>query len=280
MSGWARSAKDALRNVVHRSGSSLGERRGNHAVDVAADLVRPFLAAYDRSLDPYDIATNGERLLLERLGPHLDTVFDVGANVGEWTAVALTAGAREVHAFEIVTPTAATLRSRVSGEDRVIVNEVGLGAESGMVELLYYPDDPTLSSTATELPHDLPHETVQARVTTGDEHCRSNGIDRISLLKIDVEGEESSVLQGFSSMLSDRRIDAIQFEYGVAAVLKRFLVIDFYELFESVGYRVGPLTPGGVAFQDYSLVLERFRHVNYVAVRKDREDLIDQTSLR
>ena len=50
-------------------------------------------------------------------------------------------------------------------------------------------------------------------VTTIDAVCASLGIDRITLLKIDVEGAEPSVLRGARRMLEAKAIDAIYMEF-------------------------------------------------------------------
>ena len=49
-----------------------------------------------------------------------------------------------------------------------------------------------------------------------DEYCRMNGIGRINLLKVDVEGHEISVLKGCGDLLSRKNIDVIQFEFGAS----------------------------------------------------------------
>lgn len=252
---------------------SLGRRRDNRAVRALVRLSRSLVRGYDGDAASYDMDVNGEQWLLSRLAPVCSTVFDVGANVGEWTERALHHGADEVHAFEIMPPTAEAFDRRHGGDGRVHLNRVGLGATPTRLTVHYYPDNPALTTTATTYPHDLPHEEVAVEVTTGDRYMSDAGIDRIDLLKIDVEGEEPNVLRGFSEALSRGAIGAIQFEYGVVAALERFLIIDFYEMLGSHGFDIGPLLPDSVGFRDYNLNLERFDFVNWVAVHRDRPDL-------
>lgn len=219
------------------------------------------------------MTVNGEAWLVEQLAPMASVMFDVGANVGEWSELAIAGGARSVHAFEIMPATADRLEERLGLDARAVLNRVGLGAEPGSLTVHYYPDNPALTTTATTFPHDLPHDEVLVDVTTGDAYLAAHDIDTIDLLKIDVEGEEPNVLRGFAHALADERIGAIQFEYGVVAALQRFLIIDFYEMLGDVGFEIGPLLPDRVAFQDYNLNLERFEFVNWVAVHRSRPDL-------
>ena len=243
-------------------------------------LVRPFVGAYDGTIGRYDMAVNGEHELLDRLGSDARVAFDVGANVGEWTVAARRSGVGEVHAFEAV-PATASLLSAATGQDaRVHVNGVGLGAVEGVMTMRVYPDNLKLSTTATAFLHDLPHRDAEVAVTTGDRYVADHAIDRIDVLKLDVEGEEPNVLEGFRSTFEAGRIDVVQFEYGLVNLLSRFFVADFYELLNSWDFDLGPLVAGGVRFQEYTIELETFRFVNYVAVHRSRGDLRDRLAFR
>ena len=66
-------------------------------------------------------------------------------------------------------------------------------------------------------------ERRQVEVQTGDAYCTRHRIERIDLLKIDVEGAEHLVLRGFERMLHERRIEVIQFEYGLANIYTHHL---------------------------------------------------------
>lgn len=224
----------------------------------------------------YVASMNGETRLLEvvaRSGARV--LFDVGANVGDWTATAhRMIGAAEIHAFEIVPETAAELRGNVGTLDGVTVNAFGLGAEPGTVPVRYYP---TFSegSGFSDLSHDLPFELREAEVSTGDRYCADHAITHIDLLKIDVEGVEDRVLRGFEGMLGRGAIDVVQFEYGTHNIASHFLLRDFHELFGKLGYRVGRVFPTYVDFHPYELpVDEDFRGPNFAAVREDRADLV------
>jgi hypothetical protein len=112
-------------------------------------------------------------------------------------------------------------------------------------------------------------------VQTGDDYVSAEGLSRIDFLKIDVEGAEHLVLEGFEKTFSREAIDLVQFEYGKVSILTHFLLLDYYRLFESKGFVVGKLFPDGVDFRPYSLDHEDFIGPNFVACRKARTDLID-----
>src|SRR5437867_464786 len=80
---------------------------------------------------------------------------------------------------------------------------------------------------------------------------REQGIDRVDLLKMDVEGAEHLVLAGLAQTLGARRVRFVQFEYGRVNILTKFLLHDFYELFRRYGYVVGKIFPDFVDFRAY-----------------------------
>jgi hypothetical protein len=60
--------------------------------------------------------------------------------------------------------------------------------------------------------------------------------------------------------------------------LTKFLLKDFYDLFESRGYRLGKLYPDFVGFQKYRFEDEDFRGPNYVAASPEVAALLEKKS--
>jgi FkbM family methyltransferase len=220
-------------------------------------------------------ATNGEERVMALMAQSgCDCLFDVGANVGEWTLSARRlAPAATVHAFEIVPDTAALLVAATADDPRVHANASGLGSEEGTVEVRYYPTFSEGSGVTTQL--DLPFELRSCPVTTGDAYCERHGIEHIDFLKLDVEGAEDSVLRGFAGMFAAGAIDAVQFEYGTPNIESHFLLRDFHAFFGERGFVVGKIYPDHVEFRPYDpLIDEDFRGPNFLAVRRERADLL------
>jgi FkbM family methyltransferase len=250
-------------------------RRRARPLRFTARFARAFLRAYGNW--NYDPESNGERRVLQVLGRFAPRcVFDVGANAGAWTRLARSsAPGAEIHCFEIVPDTARDLQRNVGALPGVTVNAVGMSDRAGTVSARFYPGASELSGI-DPLVVDQPSETRECSVTTGDLYCTEHGIDGIDLLKVDVEGAEREVLKGFSQMLAERRIAAVQFEYGLVNIRSHVLLADFHELFESAGFVVGKIFPDGVDFRAYDMERdEDFTGPNYLAVQRDREDLID-----
>lgn len=222
----------------------------------------------------YNFDKNGERQLLATLSTmNLCTVFDVGANVGDWSHVAASyLPQANIHCFELSPRTFQTLQRRLTG--RVFhLNNAGMSDEDGEIEFKDYGENSTVNTLLTTASyHDarLPASISRARVVRGTTYCHEHGIASIDLLKIDVEGADHLVLRGFADLFAAKAIRIVQFEYGYTHGDAHFLMRDFCEWFEARGYAVGRLTPRGVAFQPWHYRMNDFRSgPNYVAVRAD-----------
>lgn len=228
---------------------------------------------------------NGEYRVLGAIKEHWEldgttpTIFDVGANVGDWSVAAiqeLTSAAR-LFAFEPTSETFESLRDRLSSAHvSVTLQNFALGdAES---EAPLYVDTGSeragtnsLHRRRAEVHFNL-HQTTRGsvRVRTGDNVAYEAKVDRLHLLKIDTEGHEIAVLRGFRRMLAEQRVDFIQFEYGSAWADARTLLVDAFELLQPAGYQLAKLHPEGVVFFPlYDQREETFAFCNYVAVRPE-----------
>jgi FkbM family methyltransferase len=191
---------------------------------------------------------------------------DVGANVGRWAAMAAAAfPAARIFALEIVPATYERLRANTASNPRIHAVNTGLADRPGWLRIRFNPAAST-HATYTAYPHPWDREeALDCAVVTGDEFLRAQGIDAVDFLKIDVEGAEPLVLQGFGAALSQRRIRFVQFEYGRFNILTGFLLKDFYDLFRAHGYLVGKIYPDYVELREYDLGDEDFVGGNYLA---------------
>lgn len=151
-------------------------------------------------------------------------VFDVGANVGELTLLfsRFAGDAGGVHAFEASLTTYKKLERVCEATERrnVRLNHLALSDEIGAIRLNVYADAFSAFNSEAARPlknYGLDAEPVgveETPATTVDEYCRKNEIERVDLLKIDVEGAELQVMRGARRMLEAKRIKCLTFEFG------------------------------------------------------------------
>jgi FkbM family methyltransferase len=265
---------DILKSRAYRAIASRRQSRTLAWFDRAA---KAYIRAYDNL--NYDMHSNGEEEILRRVArimPEWPCLFDVGANIGEWARTALAHIPRaHIDCFEIVPETFRSLEVAMRGIKEVAIHDVGLGAFDGDMLVEIHPGDDSRASTILLTDDSIARPQVLCQVMRGDEYCRISGVNQIHFLKIDTEGADFDVMQGFSGMLTRQAVDMIQFEYGLWSIWTKSLLRDHYEFLTSHGYRVGKIYPGGVDFRDYDAQHdETFRGPNYLAVRQDRADLI------
>jgi FkbM family methyltransferase len=237
---------------------------------------------YNTQIAKEHFAISGEDWLLHTLVNNkakVETIFDVGCNQGEWTRMARQMFPdANIHTFEIVPEVYKKFINNGVLDSRIMPNNFGLGAETGTIQMKYCPDNDTLSTYLPMLsPGALPNISFRWReclTVAGDVYVRMNDIQEIDILKIDVEGAEHLVLKGFSESMKDKKIGLIQFEYGLANIVSKWMLIDAHELLIPLGYVFGKLEPGGVKFKNYDLLDEDFIGPNIVAVHQSRQDFL------
>ncbi len=151
----------------------LSPHRRNPLARAIADACRRYIGWVENC--NYDIETNGERALLRKLrGKDIRTVFDVGANVGDWAVAA-----REcfpdasIHCFEIVPTIAEELRRRLQGDRGITVNSFGLGEVERECSVNFFPDVPPLSSLL-DYTQQIPSIKVKGLLRSGDGYLREH----------------------------------------------------------------------------------------------------------
>jgi len=231
----------------------------------------------------YDIYTNGEALVLKRISSlKLGIIFDVGANQGEWAKmVSEISNSSNIYSFEIVPKTFLKLQNLTKNSDKINTYNFGLSNLTGKVTINFSDEDDKLSSlVAGKEIHNINWEKIDCDVMRGDDFCVQNKIESIDFLKIDTEGSENLVLEGFDEMFKNNKIGIVQFEYGMTNIYSKFLLIDFYKYFQKYNFKVGKIMPNGVDFSDYNPDLEDFIGPNFIAVNQNFPEVIKLLSIK
>ena len=217
---------------------AIASRRRTTPVAAATAVCDAFLRAYHN--ENWDHVSNGERRVLAMCGPSARVVFDVGAFVDEWAAEAASAAPEAtVHCFELAAPALDRLTARLVGDTRFVVNGFGLAAVAGDVTVWYDAASPSLTSLVKM--EGSATSALEGRVARGDDYLAEHAIDRVDFLKVDVEGSDLDVLQGFSEAFRRSAVRVVQFEYGLWTARARQMLADFYDLLGPAGYVIGKI---------------------------------------
>jgi FkbM family methyltransferase len=146
----------------------------------------------------------------------LQVIFDVGANVGDWTRDYLAhAPMATFYCFEPSADTFRTLNQRMGQRPRVRTVQAAAGDVSGTARL-HRVGTSVQHSLNAPAPGEDGAETEDVRVVTLDEFAAAHGIEHIDLLKTDTEGYDAQVLAGACRLLQRKGIDFVFVEVNFA----------------------------------------------------------------
>ncbi len=226
-----------------------------------------------------DFSINGEALFLEKIfllfkkDKIKRIVFDIGANVGEYSKMVQIKSIDhnvdiDLHLFEPTKSCFEVVERELSGSN-VRLNNFG-ASKSNTIATIYFDEEKSGLASLYQrnlecynLKLDKSEEIELRRL---DEYIKQKKIDHIDLVKIDIEGHELSALEGFGEYMNGNFIDYIQFEYGGANLDSHTSLMDLYHFFNSKGFSLAKIMPNGLHRRKYSPYMDNFQYSNYVAV--------------
>jgi len=202
------------------------------------------------------------------------TVFDIGANIGSYSKRILDKfPGCQVHCFEPVPQTFHALEAALGASSSVSLNNMALSSESGVATMTVCEE--LSGSGADSLHHTrvlgsaVSTSAIEVTLRTVDEYVSETGVERIDLMKIDVEGHELDVLHGAKDTLRNG-VAAIQFEYGASYLAAGSTLHEVCELLWSEDFKIFRLLPyGKIRIREFVSAsgLENYQHSNWVALR-------------
>ena len=235
----------------------------------------------DHGLFLYGIYERAASSVFVRLMRPGMTVVDAGAHAGQYTLLAakrLGPGGRVI-AFEPNPEALRRLRRNIRAnrfEDRVTIHERALG-DTNTTMVLHASDDDLNLGGASLLPQPNAPSTIEVMCSRLDDVI---GEERIDVMKVDVEGFESQVLEGARGALGLHR-PIVQFEVNGLTVGSSGWTAPAIEALRSLGYGIYvPVPASGDRWRlapfdprvDPVLTKERGSPVNLFAVHPARSE--------
>lgn len=216
---------------------------------------------------------NGEYWLIDRVVETCESkslFVDVGANVGDWSMRALDAsdaaqrGLRVV-AFEPSSPTRAIMQQRSSGRNDLEILPFALSSSKG--EANFYANAVGSGTNSLSARSGPLVETVT--LISLDEFLAQRANSHVSLLKVDTEGFDMSVLEGAARSLAEGLIDVVQFEYNWRWLANQASLLTVFNFMADKPYWIGKLSPTSLCiYEEWHFELDRYFENNYVLIKR------------
>jgi len=200
-------------------------------------------------------------------------IIDAGANQGFYTSAMLQQNP-DIQTIIMIEPQpflGEKLKAFVNNNQAVSLEPVAVGSSAGSMDLYF---DQQGSGLASLYERDIRHvgarlgQSVSVPVTTIDAIAEKHGLEFVDYLKLDLEGHELEALKGAGSLLENRKISAITFEFGGCNIDSRTYLKDFWRfLVDGHGFTFYRLLPGRrlLKLDSYSESIERFTWQNILA---------------
>lgn len=200
-------------------------------------------------------------------------IFDVGANVGEWSQGFQAASpAARLYLFEPSPGCHPAIRACNLKEMVLIPCAVGDRPGKARLHLSSGVDSTaSLYARGESYFRHKQDESIEVDIITLDQVIQDHGIDFVDFIKIDIEGHELHALEGGRAAFQARRIGALSFEFSGGDINSRTFFRDFWDFLTGQGFLISRILPGGrlLPLDDYYEDCEYFRGgTNYIAQLK------------
>ena len=207
-----------------------------------------------------DSKTNGEEYFFIKIKDNINVVFDVGCR-SDSEFINFNG---EVHYFDPVNHFIEQLKSIKNINTKSYFNNFGLGKENN--KFYYYPKYQSFYDRTNSCKMSDDSNKILLDIKIGKEYTITNHIKNVDFLKIDTEGYELNVLEGFDDFLENVKI--IQFEYGGTFLDNNVKLIDVINYLKEKGFhKFSYLTSYGTEiitnFNDH------YQYCNIVCINKN-----------
>ena len=207
------------------------------------------------------------------------TIFDIGANIGDYSKeIKKVFPHSMIYAFEPNINTFKSLEDRLSNTD-IKRFCIGLSSCASNQKIYTYASDNQSphASIYKEVLSDLHRINeileVEFEAISLDEFCKNHEIERINFLKIDTEGHELEVILGAEKMISEGKIEIIQFEFNEMNIISRVFLKDFYLALSDYNvYRID--SDRLIPLFDYRSSNEIFQFQNFLAIKRSLDHMV------
>jgi FkbM family methyltransferase len=209
-------------------------------------------------LGEYD-SEHKETLYWKNLVKQGDVIIDAGANFGYYTLMAAKRCGAEgkVYSFEPVYDTFQNLTENIvlNGFQNIVANNIALWDKKEKLKIFTGKKNNTGMSAIAE--HDQFSGKIEyVEAISLDEFFTENEIQKVNVIKIDVEGSEPYILQGMKTILQKNSPVVLVEVNEVTLTAAGFKPLEIFSLLENFGYTsynindAGELSSSGIESND------------------------------
>jgi len=209
-----------------------------------------------------DPTTNGETNFFMNIKNRINVIFDIGCR----TDSEFVNFEGHVHYFDPINEFIEEISKQPNQNTKSIFNNFGLCNENK--ELYYYPRYQSFYNRINSCKINDENNKILLTIKKATDYIISNNIKLIDFIKIDTEGYELNVLQGFEDNLKNVKI--IQFEYGGTFLDNNTKLIDVITYLDSFGFhKFSYLTKYGTEpITDFN---DHYQYCNIVCINKNSD---------
>jgi len=199
------------------------------------------------------------------------TVFDIGANKGDWSRTIYRQLNGDVRLFLFEPQETCFIALEPLLSNGAVLVKAAVGETAGRA-ILYSPGD-RAGNASLYMRNDTyfagqVFSPYDVSVVAIDAFLNAKGIDSVGFMKMDIEGHELFALRGARDALSAGVIRTLSFEFGSGNINSRTFFHDYWDMLRGYHYNIHRVLPGGklLHIRRYNEDLEYFRGVsNYIA---------------
>jgi len=209
-----------------------------------------------------DSITNGELLFFNNIKDKIAVIFDIGCRSdSEFINFE-----GEVHYFDPVSNFIESLSIMPSKNKKSYFNNFGLGNDNNII--FYYPKYQSFYDRVKSCNISDDSNKILLNIRKAKDYIVEKNIQNIDFIKIDTEGYELKVLQGFEDSLQNIKI--IQFEYGGTFLDNNVRLLDVIQYLEQYGFhKFSYLTNSGThLITDFN---DHYQYCNIVCINKNSD---------
>lgn len=141
------------------------------------------------------------------------------------------------------------LKRRTEGRANVTVNQLAVGDHTGHITLYCNRSNRADNRVHASLGEETA-ETVEVPLTTLDDYCEAQRIDRIDAVKMDIQGAEVAALRGFRQTLERIRPQWLVIEFSPEHLRAAGSgTEDFWSILDQLGYEPWAFGDDGKPFR-------------------------------